>query len=296
MRYLDQASALLAILCLSTPMAVISQKTCSTFGSLSAADSNVCVCPPGFLSSTDCLQPQCGGTILASGSNVAPQSTGTSGLRNVTAGDCDCESGWTGPVCSGECSVCGIRSDIAEGGYHKTVCSASQACASIFPATVDANSTTSVASVPISQNQDVICSNSPYIYASSQLLCNVLNPTLQSLFSGKSELGITRTVNAGNSPVGSNNRSAGFGDDGTAYAQLWYNGVEQVSKSWSLSVLGPRLLAYLAHHSSTAKRNHVHNQHIAIPRMPLLSPVQLRPASAFPTQNFVPLSVRSSTT
>lgn len=56
-----------------------------------------------------------------------------------------------------------------------------------------------------------------------------MNPTLQAVFSGKSELGITRTVDPADGPVGRGNRTSGAGlGTGVAYAQLWYDGIEQV--------------------------------------------------------------------
>jgi hypothetical protein len=78
------------------------QTTCSNYGTTSTTNASQCICPPGFLQETDCLQPQCGGNLLVGGNNQAPLSTGTSGLRNVSAGSCGCDDGWNGPVCSGE--------------------------------------------------------------------------------------------------------------------------------------------------------------------------------------------------
>lgn len=83
------------------PLLISAQKACSNYGSPSSIDPGVCTCPPGFLNSTDCLQPQCGGNLLDAGSGTAPLAV-AGGLGNVTAGSCACEDGWTGPICSGE--------------------------------------------------------------------------------------------------------------------------------------------------------------------------------------------------
>jgi len=109
--------------------------------------------------------------------------------------------------------------------------SSAQACTSLFPSSDDSTTSTSPL-ISIPQNSNLSCSSSAYTYASSQLLCNVLNPTLQSLFSGKSQLGITRTLDWADGPVGSGNRTSGSGlGSGVAYAQTWYDGVEQASIS-----------------------------------------------------------------
>lgn len=92
------ASILLVIV--SSLSLIAAQTTCSNYGKLSPTDSSQCICPAGFLSSTDCIQPQCGGNIVEGGSGTAIIS-GAAGVGNVTSG-CGCEDGWSGPVCSGE--------------------------------------------------------------------------------------------------------------------------------------------------------------------------------------------------
>lgn len=109
------------------------------------------------------------------------------------------------------------------------MCQSAQACSLVFPSSVNSTTSHSSAAIPLSQNQNLTCSSSPITYASSQLLCNVRNPTLQTVYPGVSQLGMTRTLNKELSPVDGQNRSAGFGENGTIYAQLWYDGVEQVS-------------------------------------------------------------------
>lgn len=73
------------------------------------------------------------------------------------------------------------------------------------------------------------CSTIPTVYAESQMSCNVIQQTLQSLFPGESTLTITRSLNTSRTPGGASALTAAglASGDGVVWAQLWYNGTEQ---------------------------------------------------------------------
>ncbi|KAH9972022.1 hypothetical protein BJV74DRAFT_953946 [Russula compacta] len=60
--------------------------------------------------------------------------------------------------------------------------------------------------------------------AAGEMSCVVINPTLQSVFPHSLTLMILRTLNTSLTPQPN---STSFGPSGSAYAQLWYDGVDQ---------------------------------------------------------------------
>lgn len=89
------------------------------------------------------------------------------------------------------------------------------------------NSSNSIGSAGL--NSTMTCSNVPTVYAASHMTCSVNQATLQALFPGESQLTISRFLNSSRTPGGDNAlQQAGIaGGENEAWAQLWYNGVEQ---------------------------------------------------------------------
>ncbi|KAL5533512.1 hypothetical protein ACEPAF_5288 [Sanghuangporus sanghuang] len=73
-------------------------------------------------------------------------------------------------------------------------------------------------------NTTLVCNTQAKVAAAGQMSCNVINPTLQAIFSGQTNLNILRTLQPELTPLPN---VTGFGSAGSAYAQLWYDGVEQ---------------------------------------------------------------------
>lgn len=213
---------------LSLLISTVAQSSCSNYGSSS---SSACLCPPGFTNaSTDCTTPVCGGSLGQAGLPGITIPRTSRGFGNTSSSVCACSNGWSGPGC--------------------TVCSSANACRDSFAYLSPTSSVGDMSAL----NTSWTCNAEPTTYTSSQLSCNVNSPTLKSLFPLESVLTITRTVDQ--EKVAWINGSAGglgmdLGGSGSAFAQLWYEGEEQVSKcllygSTELEVLWP---------SSTAKRH-----------------------------------------
>ncbi len=100
-----------------------------------------------------------------------------------------------------------------------TVCRTSSACSSSLSGSTSLTSTSSL-------NSTLVCNTQSTTYSSSQMSCNVITPLLQSLFPGNSQLTIQRTLDGSLSPK---ENVTSFGGNGTVFAQLWFNGVEQVN-------------------------------------------------------------------
>ena len=128
---------------------------CSNYGSQNGSS---CACPVGFGGST-CSQPACGGTIFqGTNRSLTPLTNGANGtsFANLTAAGCSCESGWGGVGCN--------------------VCQTAQACQSGFSSVsqVSPGSLPLGASpVPTGQNDTLVCNNSPRVYASGEMSCQV---------------------------------------------------------------------------------------------------------------------------
>lgn len=179
-------------------------QSCSNYGS-PTADS--CLCPPGFVNaSSDCTLPVCGGSLGQAGLPGVSIPRTSRGFGNVSSAVCTCSDGWSGPGC--------------------TVCQTAGSCRDSFAYL----SSSSPGDAGL--NTSWTCNTDPTTYTSSQLSCNVNGPTLRSLFPLESLLTITRTVNQ--EQVAWVNTSGGLGTDlggtGSVFAQLWYDGVEQVRK------------------------------------------------------------------
>ncbi|KAI9452949.1 hypothetical protein BJY52DRAFT_1291187 [Lactarius psammicola] len=108
---------------------------------------------------------------------------------NVSASACACPDGWTGTGCN--------------------VCQAPTVCQSSF---VAAGGNTSSSVIPEQSGLN------------KTLTCAVINPTIQNLFPLSSTLTILRTLDTTLTPQPN---STSFGASGSAYVQLWYDGVEQ---------------------------------------------------------------------
>ncbi|KAG6333232.1 hypothetical protein ID866_5855 [Astraeus odoratus] len=192
-------------LALSALYVNVAAASCLNFGTASSSSSSTCLCPPGF-GGSNCSQPACGGTIFdGSSRSLAPISSG--GYANLTAADCSCSSGWTGTGCN--------------------VCTTSSACQAAYAA-VNGNSTTSAQASTAGVNNTLVCNTQPTVYAAGELSCQVINPTLQSIFPLQTNLNILRTSNASLSPL-YNTSGTLLSPNGSAaaYAQLFYDGVEQ---------------------------------------------------------------------
>ncbi|KAK0185967.1 hypothetical protein F5146DRAFT_163180 [Armillaria mellea] len=163
-----------------------------------------CDCPTGF-GGSNCSQPACGGNIFQ-GTDRSLTPINSNGFANLTAAGCSCQSGWTGTGCN--------------------VCQTANACTSAYSSSTSGSSTSSsgLTGLDDGQNRTVVCNNSPRVWASGQLSCNVNNPTLQALYPLSSVLNIERTLNSSLSPIPN---TTSFGSAGSVYAQLFYDGVEQ---------------------------------------------------------------------
>jgi hypothetical protein len=109
-----------------------------------------------------------------------------------------------------------------------SVCRTAEACRNSFAYLPTPRSSTTQA-----LNTTMTCNTDPTTYTSSQLSCNVNSPTLRSLFPLQSLLTITRTVDDKNvawANASSGNLGMDLGGSGAAFAQLWYDGVEQVGR------------------------------------------------------------------
>ncbi|KAL4246145.1 ABC transporter [Abortiporus biennis] len=171
---------------------------CENYGFVNGSS---CSCPTGFGGST-CSQPGCGGSIFQGSSRaVVPLS---SGFANLTAASCSCEDGWVGLGCN--------------------VCQSANACQAGFSSVGAQSSANGLPGLPTGQNNTMTCNTSPRVYASGQMSCQVQNPTLQAIYPLSSVLNIMRTLNPSFTPLPN---VTGYGTNGSIYAQLFYDGVEQ---------------------------------------------------------------------
>ncbi|KAF6758758.1 ABC transporter [Ephemerocybe angulata] len=178
--------ALFIIPFLPTSLISVNAQTCENYGTANAGQ---CACPTGFGGPT-CALPGCHGTIFDGAQRQFASTTGTgsAALANLTAAGCACEAGWGGTGCNGSSA----SPDISSAGAV--------------------------------QNGTMVCNTQPRVWAAGQMSCQVINPTLQAIFSGQSTLNIERTLDPGLSPLPG---STSFGAKSSASAQLFYDGVEQ---------------------------------------------------------------------
>lgn len=118
--------------------------SCENYGT---PNGTACACPPGFGGST-CSQPACGGTIFqGSGRSLANGSP----FANLTSSGCSCEDGWTGTGCN--------------------VCQTAKACQSGFASV--RGSAGSLTGTDTGQNNTIVCSAAPRVYAAGEMSCAV---------------------------------------------------------------------------------------------------------------------------
>ncbi|KAH9034004.1 hypothetical protein EDB83DRAFT_2417076 [Lactarius deliciosus] len=119
---------------------------------------------------------------------------------NVSASACACPDGWTGTGCN--------------------VCQAPTVCQSSF----SGNTTSGVIPAQSSLNNTLTCNTAPRVFAAGEMSCAVINPTIQVVYPLSSTLTVLRTLNTTLTPQ---YNATSFGASGSAYVQLWYDGVEQ---------------------------------------------------------------------
>lgn len=185
---------------LALAISVRAQVACENYGV--PVSSSTCVCPPGFGGAT-CSAPSCGGNIFQGTQRSLVSGASATSFGNVSASACACPDGWTGTGCN--------------------VCQAPTVCQSSFVAT-GGNTSTGVTSEQSGLNNTVACNTTPRVFAAGEMNCAVVVPTLQAIFPHLSSLTILRTLNASLTP---RPNSTSFGASGSAYVQLWYDGVEQ---------------------------------------------------------------------
>ncbi|KAE9395118.1 ABC transporter [Gymnopus androsaceus JB14] len=151
----------------------VRSQTCENFGQINGTS---CDCPTGFGGST-CSELACGGNIFQG--SQRPLTSESSGFANLTSSGCACQSGWTGTACN--------------------VCQSASACQNAANALGISQS--SLTGTDDGQNNTLVCNTSPKVSASSQMSCNVNNPTLQALYPLSSTLNIIRTLDPSLSPL-----------------------------------------------------------------------------------------------
>ena len=125
---------------------LVHAQTCENYGVVNGTS---CACPVGFGGST-CSQIGCGGTIFQGSQRKLTSNSGS--FANLTASNCQCESGWTGTGCN--------------------VCQTANACQTGFAAV--GQPTIASSSIDGSQgNETIVCNTQARVYASSQMSCQV---------------------------------------------------------------------------------------------------------------------------
>ncbi|KZT24034.1 hypothetical protein NEOLEDRAFT_1095007 [Neolentinus lepideus HHB14362 ss-1] len=191
---------MLLSLLLAVAAVVHAQGTCDNYG---IANGSSCACPPGFGGSS-CAQAACQGNIFQGSQRQLVPSTGTPSVSNLTG--CSCASDWTGTGCN----VC------QDAGVCQNAYSASEYAQSSVSGNIDGSGD--------GQNSTLTCNTSPKVWAAGEMSCQVINPTVQSLYPGDTTLNILRNFQTSLTPIPN---VTAFGNDNTVYAQLFYNGVEQ---------------------------------------------------------------------
>ncbi|KAH9022606.1 hypothetical protein EDB84DRAFT_1589511 [Lactarius hengduanensis] len=186
-----------AIAWLALAASARAQVTCENYGL--PINSSTCLCPPGFGGAT-CSAPACGGNIFQGTQRSLVSGASATSFGNVSASACACPDGWTGTGCN--------------------VCQAPTVCQSSF----SRNTTSGVIPAQSGLNNTLTCNTAPRVFAAGEMSCAVINPTIQTLFPLSSTLTILRTLNTSLTPQPN---ATSFGTSGSAYVQLWYDGVEQ---------------------------------------------------------------------
>lgn len=167
--------------------------TCSNYGSL--LSNGTCDCPPGFSPDSGCVTPTCDNPLLE---NAYRQPFSAVLAGNASTGCArQCTSGFEGPTCG--------------------VCTSDNACVAAVQALGTGSSSSSSSGMTLTNGLgNPICSNGAWTWTEGFASCQVVNPTLQGVFTGSTILTIQKTVDP------SESLSAPYGANGTMTAQLWY--------------------------------------------------------------------------
>ncbi|GAA6042455.1 hypothetical protein JCM8097_008464 [Rhodosporidiobolus ruineniae] len=159
-------------------------QSCANYGT--ALSNGTCACPPGF-TGADCSSISCDNPLLDPSARQAFSSV----LSSNASQGCtrQCSDGFTGPTCN--------------------VCTSDSACAAAVGTGANSSGFSSGLGQPV-------CSTSTWTWTQGFATCDVVNPTLQSVFSGTTTLIIQKTVEPTES------LSSPFGSNGTVLAQLFY--------------------------------------------------------------------------
>ncbi|KAK4054896.1 hypothetical protein OIV83_000820 [Microbotryomycetes sp. JL201] len=154
------------------------QQQCSNYGALSGS---ACDCPSG-LGGPDCTQLACGNALInPPSSRPLWTGTGTQGCGS------QCTAGWTGPTCNVPQNVGACTAALGSSG------------------------------VTDARFNDIVLNTGAYVFTEGYTSCNVVNPTLQSVFSGTTTLTFQNTMRPDLSVYPSTSGNA------TMNAQLWYS-------------------------------------------------------------------------
>ncbi|GAA5984754.1 hypothetical protein JCM10908_003487 [Rhodotorula pacifica] len=185
-------AVIFAILAAANAVAAQTADSCSNYGSLLA--NGTCTCPPGFSPQSGCVTPTCDNPLIE---NAYRQPFSTVLAGNASAGcSRQCTAGFEGPTCG--------------------VCSSDNACVSAVQALGTGSSTSSNGMTLTNGLGNPVCSNGPWTWTEGFASCQVVNPTLQGVFTGSTILTIQKTVEPTQS------LSTPYGSNGTMTAQLWY--------------------------------------------------------------------------
>ncbi|GAA5895416.1 hypothetical protein JCM6882_006244 [Rhodosporidiobolus microsporus] len=181
-------SPLLPWAALSALFGAAAAQSCTNYAT--ALANGTCACPPG-LTGADCSLPACDNPLLPPSSRT-PFSAAVSSNASEGCASGQCSDGFGGPTCN--------------------TCRTSEGCRTALGGTGGATTTAGVQS---GMGQPV-CSTGAWTWTEGFGTCDVVNPTLQSVFSGSTTLTFQKTV----SP--SNSLSSPFGEPASVLAQLWY--------------------------------------------------------------------------
>ncbi|KWU44583.1 ABC transporter [Rhodotorula sp. JG-1b] len=167
--------------------------TCSNYGSL--LSNGTCNCPPGFSPDSGCVTPTCDNPLME---NTYRQPFSAVLAGNASTGCArQCTSGFEGPTCG--------------------VCTSDNACVAAVQALGTGSSSSSSNGMTLTNGLgNPVCSNGAWTWTEGFASCQVVNPTLQGVFTGSTILTIQKTVDP------SESLSAPYGANGTMTAQLWY--------------------------------------------------------------------------
>ncbi|KAI9433892.1 hypothetical protein H4582DRAFT_2112687 [Lactarius indigo] len=148
----------------------------------------------------------------------------------INSSTCACPPGFGGATCSAP----GCGGDIFQGTQRSLVSGASATSFGNVSACTCPDGWTgtgcNVCQAPTvcqkqsGLNNTLTCNTTPRVFAAGEMSCAVINPTIQAIFPLSSTLTILRTLNTSLTPQPN---ATSFGASGSAYVQLWYDGVEQ---------------------------------------------------------------------